>query len=78
MADPILQLRDANGTQLASDDNWKNDPGQESEIAATGLQPRDDLEAAIAAALPPGAYTAILFGVNGGTGVGVVEVYNLQ
>src|SRR5205085_1610642 len=78
LADPILQLRDANGTQLASDDNWKNDPDQQSEIVATGLQPQDDLEAAIAATLPPGAYTAILFGVNGGTGVGLVEVYNLQ
>ena len=78
LANPILQLRDANGTQLASDDNWKNDPDQESEIVATGLQPQHDLEAAIAATLPPGAYTAILFGVNGGTGVGLVEVYNLQ
>ncbi|HTE96109.1 MAG TPA: right-handed parallel beta-helix repeat-containing protein [Bradyrhizobium sp.] len=78
LADPILQLRDSNGTQLASNDNWKNDPGQQTQIVAAGLQPQDDLEAAIAAALPPGAYTAILFGVNGGTGVGTVEVYNLQ
>jgi hypothetical protein len=78
LADPILQLRDSNGTMLAHNDNWKNDQGQEIQIVAAGLQPQDDLEAAIAAALPPGAYTAFLFGVNRGTGVGTVEVYNLQ
>jgi hypothetical protein len=45
---------------------------------AAEIQPRNDLEAAIAATLPPGTYTAIVAGRSGGTGIGLVEVYNLQ
>jgi hypothetical protein len=43
---------------------------------AAGLAPTNDLESAMAATLPPGLYTAILAGVNNGTGVGLVEVYD--
>ena len=45
---------------------------------ATGLAPTDDLESAIVATLEPGLYTAIVRGVNGGTGVGLVETYDLD
>jgi hypothetical protein len=78
LANPTLELRDANAALLAANDNWKDDPFQSSQVTAAGLQPQNDLESAIAAALPPGAFTAIVAGKNGGTGVGLVEVYNLQ
>lgn len=63
------------GTILANN-NWKD--SQESQIAATGLGPQDDSEAAIVAVLDPGSYTAILTGANGTTGIGLVEVYDLD
>jgi hypothetical protein len=74
LADPILELHDGNGTQFASNDNWRTD--QEAEIAAT-IPPSDDAESAIVATLQPGNYTAVVRGVNGTTGVGLVEVYHL-
>ncbi len=76
LADPVLALHDVNGTLLASNDNWKDT--QQTEIEATGLQPTNDAEAAILRTLPPGAYTAIQSGQAGGTGVGLIEVYNLH
>jgi hypothetical protein len=36
------------------------------------------LESCIYMPLPPGLYTAILAGKNGGTGVGLIEIYNLN
>jgi hypothetical protein len=77
LANPTLELRDMNGTLLISDDDWQDNPTQAAEISAAGLAPTNDLEAAIAATLPPGIYTALLAGLNGGTGVGLVEVYDL-
>jgi hypothetical protein len=76
LLDPTLELHDSNGTLLAANDNWKSD--QQTEIEATGLQPSNDSEAAIVTTLAPGAYTAIQSGKEGGTGVGLVEVYNLH
>jgi hypothetical protein len=76
LQDPTLELHDANGTTIASDDNWKDT--QQSEIEATGIPPTDDRESAIVATLAPGNYTAIVRGKNNTTGVGLVEVYNLQ
>jgi hypothetical protein len=75
LADPFLELHDANGTILKSNDNWK--ATQQTEIEATGLQPTDDLESAILMTLPPGGYTAIVSGKGGLTGVALVEVYRL-
>ena len=63
---------------IAFDDNWQDNPAQAAEITAAGIAPRSDLESAIAMTLGPGQYTAIVSGRNGGTGVGLVEVYNLQ
>jgi hypothetical protein len=40
------------------------------------LAPTNQLESAIAATLPPGAYTALLSGVNNTSGIGLVEVYD--
>jgi hypothetical protein len=81
LADPILQLYNANGTALASNDNWKiNDrthASQEAEVRASGLQPTNDLESVIVTSLAPGNYTAIVLGKNNTSGIALVEVYNL-
>jgi hypothetical protein len=74
MADPTLELHQ-NGI-LATNDNWRDT--QETEIQATGIPPGNDLESAIVRTLDPGSYTAILRGKNNGTGVGLIEVYDLQ
>jgi hypothetical protein len=79
MADPTLELHQGS-TALASNDNWKTRPdgsSQQAEIEATGIPPPDDLDSALVATLNPGAYTTILAGKDGGTGVGLVEVYDL-
>jgi phospholipase/lecithinase/hemolysin len=76
LSDPTLDLYDANGAVIRSDDNWRD--SQESLIQSTGLAPVDDAESAIIRSLEPGSYTAIVRGKDGGTGVALVEVYNLQ
>jgi hypothetical protein len=78
LADPTLQLHDANGTIMLTNDNWTDDPVVVSELTANGLALHDPKESGIFASLPPGQFTAILAGKNGGIGVGLVEVYNLQ
>ena len=79
LADPTLALYDGNGTLLAMNDNWKDT--QEAEIMATGVAPTNDLESAIVMTLPASdtglGYTAIVSGVNGTTGVALVEFYAL-
>ncbi len=76
LADPTLDLYDANGAVIRSDDNWRDT--QEALVRSTGLAPADDAEAAIMRSLAPGNYTAVVRGKDGGTGVALVEVYNLQ
>lgn len=76
LADPTMELHDANGALLASNDNWADT--QESEIQASGLAPTNPLESAIESTLAPGNYTATVAGKNGGVGVGLVEAYKVQ
>jgi len=78
LADPVLELRDANGNLLRSNDNWRSD--QAAEIMATTIPPPDDLEAAIVETLPGhgSAYTAVVSGVGGTTGIGVIEIYAIK
>jgi len=75
LADPVLELRDASGTLLASNNNWRDT--QEAAITATTLNPTNDLESAILTSLHGGAFTAILGSATGTPGTGVIEVYNL-
>ena len=75
LADPTLELLGPDGP-IASNDNWKQ--SQQSEIEATGVAPQSELESAIVRTLAPGAYTAVVRGGNGGTGVGLVELYDLD
>jgi PKD repeat protein len=75
LADPTLELHDANGGTLAMNDDWQDT--QKTAIEQTGIPPGNPKEAAIVSSLPPGAYTAIVRGASNGTGNAVVEVYNL-
>ena len=75
LADPVLELRGPNGVLLATNDNWKEN---QAAIEASGLAPQNDLEAAIVATLPAAAHTAVMTGKNGTSGVGLVEVYDLD
>lgn len=81
LGDPTLELRDGSGTLVAINDNWKTRPdgsNQQAEIEGTDIPPTNDFESALVRTFPPGNYTAIVRGLNDTTGVGLVEVYNLQ
>ena len=75
LADPMLGLFNAQGTEIGNDNNWKD--SQQSAIQATGLAPSDDRESALLVDLSAGNYTAIVSGVNNTTGVALVEAYHL-
>jgi hypothetical protein len=79
LADPILELRDSSGGLVQMNDNWVNSPNRQA-IQDSGLAPGNDFESAIIATLPANgsAYTAIVRGVNNTTGIGVVEVYDID
>ena len=83
LANPRLELHDGNGT-LAANDDWQTTQiggiiasDQSAAIQNSGLAPSNAAESAIIATLAPGNYTAIAQGVNGGTGVGLIEVFAL-
>lgn len=78
LIDPVLELRDSTGKVLIVNDNWKDDQVQAAAIAASGIPPSDEREAAIDVTLDPGAYTAILRGKGAATGLAVFEVYDLN
>ncbi len=78
LADPTLELHNRDGTIMISNDNWKDNEAQAHVIKIAGLAPTDDRESALVATLAPGPYTAIVAGKNGGIGIGLVEIYNLQ
>jgi len=77
MSDPTLDLYDANGAVLESNDNWVDSPNKAA-IIASGIPPNHDLESAIVRTLPLGNYTAIVRGFGGSSGIAVVEVYVLN
>ena len=77
LPDPTLELRDNNGALIIGNDNWQDNSSQAAQISANNLAPTNPQESAVAASLLPGMYTAIVAGRNSGTGVGLVEVYNL-
>jgi hypothetical protein len=74
LADPVIQLFNSAGVNIASNDDWKTD---QQNVQATGLAPSDDRESAIVIALDPGAYTVVLRGKNNGSGVGVVDMFDI-
>jgi hypothetical protein len=78
LADPTLELHDANGATLITNDNWTDDPISAGLLTANGLALSDAKESGIFTSLPAGQFTAILTGKNGGIGIGLIEVYNLK
>jgi N-acetylneuraminic acid mutarotase len=85
LANPTLELHNATGALIASNDNWATTiiggvitANQVRDIQASGYAPSDGRESAIIADLPPGNYTAIVRGVNDTTGVALVEAYDLN
>jgi streptogramin lyase len=87
LEDPHLEIFDASQTSLGSNDNWQDGPDAGA-IQAAGLAPSHSLESALRITLPAGSYTAVVKGVGdatvvggfqpGLTGIGVVELYDLQ
>lgn len=77
LVDPTLELRDSNGKLLITNDNWEDDSISAAQLTARGLAPAQSVEAAIFATLPPGAFTAIVAGKDGETGLGLIEVYSV-
>jgi hypothetical protein len=78
LADPTLQLRGSDGALLIQNDNWQDDPAQAAQLTALGLAPQDSNESGIVATLQPGAYTAIVAGKNQTSGLGLVEIYDVD
>jgi hypothetical protein len=78
LLDPTLELHNQNGDVIASNDNWQDDPAQASQINAAGFSPNDPRESAILKPLAAGNYTAIMRGANSATGIGLIEVYDLD
>jgi hypothetical protein len=79
LANPTLELRDGNGGLLDANDDWINSPDTQA-INDSTVAPTDARESAVIATLPANGaqYTAIVRGVDGTTGVAVVEVFALQ
>ncbi len=75
--DPTLSLHDSTGTTIAANDDWMQS-SQRTEIERTGIPPIDGRESAIIATLAPGAYTAVVAAKNDRTGIGLVEIYDLD
>jgi hypothetical protein len=77
LSDPTLTILDSTGAVIASNDNWQDDTNS-IYVQDNGLAPPNPLESALVLHLPAGAYTAIESGADGGTGIGLVEVYTLD
>ena len=76
LADPVIDLHDAQGAVVASNDDWQSSQDAAA-LAATTIAPTNPKESAILKTLAPGTYTVVLHGANGGTGIGIVETFNL-
>ncbi|MFL6583971.1 MAG: hypothetical protein ACJ8KU_05595 [Chthoniobacterales bacterium] len=77
LQDPNVELHDANGAVIASNDNWETDMNA-AQVAGVGLAPKDPRESALYRLIAPGSFTAIVRGNNNTTGNALVEVYNLE
>ena len=78
LANPTLELRDSNGGLLIANDNWQDDPASAAQLAATASPLKIRMNPESSRLCHPGAFTAILGGKNGGTGIGLVEIYNVH
>src|SRR5882724_2250594 len=77
LSDPKLTIYDSTGNAIVSNDNWQDNVNS-IDVQKNGLAPPNALESALVLHLPAGAYTAIESGADGGTGIGLVEVYTVD
>ncbi|MDQ3198984.1 MAG: carboxypeptidase-like regulatory domain-containing protein, partial [Verrucomicrobiota bacterium] len=79
LPNPVLELHDSSQATIASNNDWKdNSAADQTVLTDNGLAPTNDLESALVQSLAPGAYTAIVSGNNDTTGIGLVEVFDLD
>lgn len=80
LPNPQLDLYDRAGVLIASNNDWSD--ANKQAIVDTGIPPKYATESAILVTLPSSndgtAYTAIVRGLSDTTGVGLVEVYDLD
>lgn len=79
LSDPQLKLFDSSGRQIAENDDWGGTTtlsGAFGSVGAFSLS-AGSKDAALVASLSPGSYTAQVSGAAGGTGVALVEVYEI-
>ena len=79
LTDPQLALFNSSGQQIAINDNWGGGASLVTAFASVGLPslPATSLDSALLVTLPTGVYTVQLSGVNGTTGVGLLELYEM-
>ena len=77
LSDPVLTIFDSTGTAIATNDNWRDDVNA-IDVQRNSLSPPNERESALVLHLPAGEYTAVVSGANGGTGIGLAEVYSLH
>jgi hypothetical protein len=77
LQDPILELNASGGALISSNDNWPENSNA-AEIVTSGLAPANPNESALLLSVAPGSYTAVLRGKGGSTGIGLVEIYDLD
>jgi hypothetical protein len=77
LANPTMTLVPAAGGPALTNDDWQTDPNA-GLLQASGFAPGNAQESAIYASLNPGAYTAIVSGVGGSTGIAIVELYEID
>jgi len=76
LANPTIEFHDSNGATLSTNDDWRDT--QELEVLYVNVPPTRDAESALVIQPAPGTYTAIVAGKNGGTGIGLVEIFNFR
>ena len=75
---PAIQLvRQSDQAVIATNDDWQSDPNA-AQLQAKGFAPADAREPGLLLTLPPGAYTAVVSGVNNTTGTAVIGVFDAQ
>jgi hypothetical protein len=77
LADPQLQLEGSGGL-LATNNGWGGDPTIAATAASVGAfswSNPSSHDSALLLTLAPGAYTAVVSGASGDTGIGLIEVY---
>jgi matrixin len=77
LSDPMLELHNSSGATIATNDNWQTG-SQASQISGSGYAPNNSNEPALIATLAAGSYTVVVRGYNNSTGIGLVEVYELD